>query len=100
MSYTDQTRARGCSLVPKSARRGDRIRPPFDQSLITYKRSMVHEVHNWDTDSDYVDEEEHDELDQDPLMAIQDRVRPPELKEMLVGDICRTFHCSNLPTAS
>lgn len=59
---------------------------------------MVHEVHNWDSDSDYVEDDEHDELDQDPLMGIQDRVRPAELKEMSVGDICRTFHCSNLPT--
>ena len=25
---------------------------------------MVHEVPGWDSDSDYVEEEEHDELDQ------------------------------------
>ena len=58
---------------------------------------MVHEVHNWDSDSDYVEDDEHDELDQDPLMLIQDRVRPAELREMAVADICRTFQCSNLP---
>ena len=60
---------------------------------------MVHEVHSWDSDSDYVEEEEQDELDQDPLMFIQDRVRPPELREMSVADICRTSHCSSPPTA-
>ena len=61
---------------------------------------MVHEVHNWESDSDYVDDDEHDELDQDPLMAIQDRVRPAELREMSVATICRTSHRSNLPTSA
>ena len=37
---------------------------------------MVHEVQHWDSDSDWVDDEEKDGLDQDPLMDIQDRVRP------------------------
>jgi len=59
---------------------------------------MVHEVQNWESDSDYVDEDECDELDQDPLMAIQDRVRPPELKQMSVATVCRTSQCSNLLT--
>ena len=58
---------------------------------------MVHEVHPWDgDDDDYVDDDEYDELDQDPLMAIQDRVRPAELREMSVDTICRTSQCSNL----
>jgi len=57
---------------------------------------MVHEVHTWDSDSDYVEDGEYDELDQDPLMHIQDRVRPAELREMAVSDICSTFHCSDL----
>jgi len=61
---------------------------------------MVHEVHNWDSDSDYVDDDEYDELDQDPLMAIQDRVRPAELREMSVGNICRTSHRFILPTGA
>ena len=59
---------------------------------------MVHEVPGWDSDSDYVEDEEHDELDQDPLMGIQDRVRPAELREMSVADICRRFHCSGPST--
>jgi len=57
---------------------------------------MVHEVHTWDSDSDY-EEEEQDELEQDPLMAIPDRVRPAELREMSVGDICRTSYSFALP---
>ena len=52
---------------------------------------MVHEVQHWDSDSDWVDDEEKDELDQDPLMDIQDRVRPAELREMTVSDVCRAF---------
>ena len=59
---------------------------------------MVHEVPGWDSDSDYVEDEEHDELDQDPLMGIQDRVRPAELREMSVADICRRSHCSGPST--
>jgi len=74
--------------------RGDRIGPTFDQSFITDRTTMVHEVPGWDSDSDYVEDEEHDELDQDSLMGIQDRVRPAELREMSVADICRKFHCS------
>lgn len=50
---------------------------------------MVHEVQRWDSDSDWVDDEEKDELDQDPLMDIQDRVRPAELREMTVSDVCQ-----------
>lgn len=50
---------------------------------------MVHEVPGWDSDSDWVEDEEQDELDQDPLMAIQDRVRPAELREMTVANVCR-----------
>lgn len=72
-------------------------RPPLDQSVITHITTMVHEVHAWDSDSDYVDDDERDELDQDPLMVIQDRVRPAELREMSVADICRTSHCFRLP---
>jgi hypothetical protein len=56
---------------------------------------MVHEVPSWDSDSDYVEDEEHDELDQDPLMVIQDRVKPAELREMSVA---RTFVvCPSVP---
>ena len=51
---------------------------------------MVHEVQRWDSDSDWADEDDQDELDQDTLMNIQDRVKPPELKEMTVADICGT----------
>lgn len=58
---------------------------------------MVHEVHNWDSDSDYVEDDEYDELDQDPLMHIQDRVKPAELREMSVEDVCSMFRRSNLP---
>lgn len=50
---------------------------------------MVHEVPGWDSDPDWVDDEEQDELDQDPLMVIQDRVRPAELREMTVANVCR-----------
>lgn len=60
---------------------------------------MVHEVHSWESDSDYVEEDEHDELDQEPLMIIQDRVIPAELREMSVADICRTCRYSNLPVS-
>jgi hypothetical protein len=60
---------------------------------------MVREVPGWDSDSDYVEEEEHDELDQDPLMGIQDRVRPAELREMSVANVCRMFRCSGPSTA-
>ena len=63
----------------------------FNRSLITNKATMVHEVHNWDSDSDYVEDEERDELDQESPMAIQDRVNPAELREMAVGNICRVF---------
>ena len=52
---------------------------------------MVHEVHNWDSDSDYVEDEERDELDQESPMVIQDRVKPAELREMTVSTICRAF---------
>ena len=51
---------------------------------------MVHEVLTWESDSDYVEEEE-DELDQEPLMIVQDRVKPAELREMSVADVCRMF---------
>lgn len=54
-----------------------------------HTNGMVHEVPKWDTDSDWVEEEEEDELDQEPLMVIQDRVKPAELKEMSVSSICR-----------
>jgi hypothetical protein len=88
---------RGCNSPLKSA--PDRIRkPPFDQFLITHTTTMVHEVHGWGSDSDYVDDDEHDELDQDPLMHIQDRVKPAELREMSVATVCRTSPCSNLPS--
>lgn len=50
---------------------------------------VTHEVEHWDSDSEWADDEEKDELDQDPLMTIQDRVRPAELREMSVADICR-----------
>jgi len=50
---------------------------------------MVHEVPAWDSDSDWVDNEEQDELEQDSLMVIQDRVRPAELREMTVANICQ-----------
>lgn len=52
---------------------------------------MVYEVHNWDSDSDYVEDDERDELDQESPMAIQDKVNPAELKEMSVANICRVF---------
>lgn len=52
---------------------------------------MVHEVQHWDSDSEWADDEEKDELDQEPLMVIQDRVRPAELRDMLVKDVCRMF---------
>lgn len=68
-------------------------KPPLDQPPIIHITTMVHEVHTWESDSDYVDDDEQDELDQDPLMAIQDRVRPAELREMSVADICRTSCC-------
>lgn len=56
---------------------------------------MVHEVLTYDTDSDFVDDEERDELDQDPLMNIEDRVKPAELKSMAVRDLCGASYCSN-----
>jgi hypothetical protein len=52
---------------------------------------MVHEVPRWDSDSDWVDDEEQDELDQDSLMLIEGRVSPAELREMTVANVCRTF---------
>jgi hypothetical protein len=57
---------------------------------------MVHEVPGWDSDSDWVDDEEQDELDQDPLMVIQDRVKPAELRTMTVANICGVSYCSDL----
>lgn len=59
--------------------------------LITRATGMVHEVQHWDSDSEWADDEEKDELDQEPLMVIQDRVRPAELRDMLVKDVCRMF---------
>lgn len=56
---------------------------------------MVHEVHNWDSDSDYVEDEERDELDQESPMAIQDQVKPAELREMTVETICSGFLSSS-----
>jgi hypothetical protein len=61
---------------------------------------MVHEVHNWDSDSDWVEDEEQDELDPDLLMIIQDRVRPAELREMSVADVCRTSPSFQSPQRS
>ena len=49
---------------------------------------MVHEVPGWDSDSDWVEDEEQDELEQDPLMVIQDRVKPAKLREMTVANVC------------
>ena len=100
MLYTSRNRSLGVAVFARTMRSaGHQIRqPPLDQPTIAHTTTMVHEVHNWDTDSDYVDEDEYDELDQDPLMAIQDRVRPAELREMSVADICRTSHCPESPT--
>ena len=57
---------------------------------------MVHEVPGWDSDSDWVEDEEQDELEQDPLMVIQDRVKPAKLREMTVANVCSASYCSNL----
>ena len=77
----------------------DRIRHHHSTSsllLIFHTSSMVHEVPAWDSDSDYVEDDELDELDQDSLMVIQDRVRPAQLREMTVGTICSASYCHNL----
>lgn len=69
--------------------------PTSSLVLIIHTSSMVHEVLSRDSDSDWVDDEEQDELEQDPLMVIQDRVRPAELKVMTVANVCRASYCSD-----
>ena len=95
MSWADQTHTwTRCTWETPGIERNVELGNHFDLFPIPRTTAMVHEVHTWDSDSDYVDDDdEHDELDQDPLMVIKDRVKPAELKEMTVADICRTSRC-------